>query len=70
MTGWGGGSGFYTTGTAETRTDLKLKSQARANIRTQERIRGNSSANLVMQGINQSMLDIRRQMTERYRINF
>ncbi|MCO6458512.1 MAG: hypothetical protein J5I93_24670 [Pirellulaceae bacterium] len=68
-TRWGA-AGYWGTTNMETRTDLKLKSQARANIRTQERIRGNSSANLIMQGIQNSMLDIRRQMTEKYMIEF
>ena len=61
-----GGAGFYNTWSGETRDDLKLKSQARARVRTQESIRGNTNANLIMQGLEHSMLDIRRSMTKKY----
>ncbi len=65
VTRWGA-TGTYSTWTGETRDDLRLKSQARARVRTQESIRGNTNANLIMQGLQNSMLDIRRRMTEKF----
>jgi hypothetical protein len=49
---------------------LALQSQQSAQIRTQERIRGNTSANLIMQGLQAETGEIRRKMTEKYQVEF
>jgi hypothetical protein len=52
------------------REDLASKGQAEARIRTQERIRGNTDANLIAQGVVAATADIRRKMTQKYQVEF
>lgn len=49
---------------------LALTGQQDAQIRTEERIRGNTSANLIMQGLQAETGEIRRKMTEKYQVEF
>mgnify|MGYP001390895990 CR=1 FL=1 len=49
---------------------LALQGQQSAQIRTQERIRGNTSANLIVQGLQAETGEIRRKMTEKYQVEF
>lgn len=49
---------------------LALQSQQNAQIRTEERIRGNTSANLIMQGLQAETGEIRKRMTEKYQVEF
>ncbi len=49
---------------------LALQGQQSAQIRTQESIRGNTSANLIMQGLQAETGEIRRKMTEKYQVEF
>jgi hypothetical protein len=66
VTRWGvhGVYGYRTT------EDLSAKGQAEARVRTQERIRGNMSANMTVQGVEAATADIRRRMTEKYQMEF
>jgi len=50
--------------------DLAAKGQAESKVRTQERIRGNMSANMIVQGVEAATADIRRRMTEKYQMEF
>lgn len=50
--------------------NLSAKGQAESRIRTQERIRGNMSANMIVQGVEAATADIRRRMTEKYQMEF
>jgi len=52
------------------RASLRLEGQQRAQIRTQERIKGNASANAVMQGLDADMANVRRQLTAKYGVEF
>ena len=52
------------------RLSLALQGQQSAQIRTQERIRGNTSANLIMQGLQAETGEIRRKMTQKYQVEF
>jgi hypothetical protein len=49
---------------------LALQGQQSAQIRTEERIRGNTSANLIMQGLQAETGEIRKRMTEKYQVEF
>jgi hypothetical protein len=49
---------------------IALQFQQDAQIRTQERIRGNTSANLIMQGLQAETGEIRRKMAEKYQVEF
>jgi hypothetical protein len=68
--GWGRPGGVYSwngwTATPNSTRTNQLKTQAR----TQERIRGNLSANLVLQHIDEATADIRRHMTQKYSPDF
>ena len=59
--GWGG----FCPRTAD-RADL----QARTRVRTQERLRGTMSANLILQAIDEAAADIRVALTQRYQVEF
>mgnify|MGYP007059414490 CR=1 FL=1 len=50
--------------------DNRRTGQIQSKIRTQERIRGNMSANSTAQGIQASIGDMRRHMTQKYQIQF
>jgi hypothetical protein len=50
--------------------DLARRGQERSRIRTQESIRGNASANLTMQGLQQATADMRRYLTKKYNVEF
>jgi len=69
---WGGwsGSGFAYGYRNDAQTALSLKGQERARIETQERIRGNTSANLIMQGVEAEFGEMRRHLTEKYDVEF
>lgn len=62
--------GYYGGYTYNTTTDLAAKGQERARISTQESIRGNSAANLTMQGVQQAFADMRRHLTQKYQVEF
>ncbi len=66
VTRWGvhGAYGYRAT------EDLSAKGQAESRIRTQERIRGNMSANMTVQGVEAATADIRRRMTQKYQMEF
>jgi len=49
---------------------LALQGQQSAQIRTQERIRGNMSANQIMQTLQAETGEIRKKMTEKYQVEF
>jgi hypothetical protein len=49
---------------------LALEGQQRAQIRTQERIKGNASANQIMQQLDSEMAKMRVEMTNRYGVEF
>jgi hypothetical protein len=51
-------------------TNMSLKFQAEARIRTQEEIQGNMQANMIVQGVEAATADIRRHMTEKYQMEF
>ncbi|MCA9269091.1 MAG: hypothetical protein KDA41_11500, partial [Planctomycetales bacterium] len=59
--GWGGWSASE---------NLSAKGQEYAHIRTQERIQGNMSANNTMQGVEQSLGEMRRYLTQKYQVEF
>ena len=48
----------------------RLEAQNRARIRTEERVRGAGSARSVMQDINAATYEIRREMTDKYQVEF
>jgi len=50
--------------------DLAAKGQAESKVRTQERIRGNMSANMIVQGVEAATADVRRRMTQKYQVEF
>jgi hypothetical protein len=66
VTRWGVG-GVYAWNTQE---DLAARGQAEAQVRTQERIRGNMSASMIVQGVEAATADIRRKMTQKYQMEF
>jgi hypothetical protein len=49
---------------------LALQGQQDAQIRTEERVRGNTSANLIMQGLQAEKGEIRKRMTQKYQVEF
>jgi hypothetical protein len=49
---------------------MALQGQQDAQIRTEERIRGNTSANLIMQGLQEETGEIRKRMTQKYQLEF
>jgi hypothetical protein len=59
--GWGGWSATE---------DLSARGQELAKVRTQERIRGTTSANTTAQGIEQATGDMRRYLTQKYQMEF
>ena len=66
---WGGG-GFAYGYRDDPQTALALRGQERSRIRTQERIRGNTSANLIMQGLEAEFGEMRRHLTTKYDVEF
>jgi hypothetical protein len=49
---------------------MALQGQQDAQIRTEERISGNTSANLIMQGLQAETGEIRKRMTQKYQVEF
>ena len=70
--GWGGApmAGFHGWGGFCPRAADRADLQARARVRTQERVRGNMSANLILQAIDDAAADIRVAMTQKYNVEF
>lgn len=66
---WGGGAYAYQYA-YNPRLSMALQGQQSAQIRTEEAIRGNTSANLIMQGLQAEMGAIRKRMTEKYQVEF
>jgi hypothetical protein len=64
---WGGSYGAYAWNAT---VDNRRTGTEKAKVRTQERISGNLSANLIMQGLDAATGDIRRVMTEKYQAEF
>ncbi len=67
---WYGGGGVYGWSGWSATHNRNRTGQLQSHVRTQERIRGNMSANLVMQGIDEATADIRRIMTQKYSADF
>ncbi len=68
---WGGYAGGYSYRYRENpRASLALEGQERSQIRTQERIKGNASANQIMQQLDSEMAKMRVEMTNRYGVEF
>jgi hypothetical protein len=55
---------------SDPRLSLALDGQKRAQIRTQERIRGNASANAIMEGLQAEMAHMRVVLTGKYGVEF
>ena len=70
--GWGNYGGVYGGWwSGRTRNQaLQDQQQERTRIGRQEKIRGNASANMIMQGLQQATGDMRRLMTEKYMVEF
>lgn len=66
--GYGGAYGYQAA--YNPKLSLALQGQQEANVRTQEKIRGNTSANLIMQGLQEETGEIRKRMTQKYKIEF
>jgi len=62
--------GVYGWGGWTATEDLSAKGQIQSQIRTQEKIRGNMSANNTAQGIEAAIGDMRRYMTQKYQMQF
>jgi hypothetical protein len=65
---WYGGA--YSWDSWRATPNRNRKGQIQAQVRTQERIRGNMDANIVLQHVAEASADIRRYMTARYHIEF
>jgi hypothetical protein len=63
-------NGSYGWGGWTAQRDLRAEGREQAKVRTQEKIRGNMSANTTAQGIEQATADMRRYMTQKYQIEF
>jgi hypothetical protein len=50
--------------------DDRRRAQEQAKVRTEERIRGYTAANLIMQGVDEATADVRRRMTQKYQSDF
>jgi hypothetical protein len=68
--GYRAGGGYAYQYAYNPKLSLALQSQQSAQIRTEERIRGNTSANLIMQGLQAETGEIRKRMTEKYQVEF
>ena len=66
VTRWGRHGSYNVVATE----DLSRRGQERSRIRTQESIRGNTAANLTMQGVQQAFADMRRHLTQKYQVEF
>ena len=67
VTRWGGAYGWYGWGTTP---NVRREQQMRTQVRTQERLKGNLSANEIMRQIENATADIRRAMTQKYNVEF
>ncbi|MDX1944944.1 MAG: hypothetical protein SFU86_06020 [Pirellulaceae bacterium] len=63
-------SGVYGWGGWTATENLRARGQELSKIRTQEKIRGNASANSTAQGIEQATADMRRYLTQKYQVEF
>ena len=68
--GYRAGGGYAYQYAYNPKLSLALQGQQSAQIRTEERIRGNTSANLIMQGLQAETGEIRKRMTEKYQVEF
>ena len=68
--GYRAGGGYAYQSVYNPKLSLALQGQQSAQIRTEERIRGNTSANLIMQGLQAETGEIRKRMTEKYQVEF
>ena len=66
---WRGTTAYGWGGWAAVPNDVR-RGQMQSQIRTQERLKGNSSANLVLQNIDEASADIRRTLTQKYNADF
>ncbi|HEV7282992.1 MAG TPA: hypothetical protein VGN57_22490 [Pirellulaceae bacterium] len=67
---WGGGGGLYGWGGWEAVPDIRATSQLQVKARVQEQVKGNLSANQIMDQIEKAAGDTRREMTQKYGVNF
>jgi hypothetical protein len=68
---WGGYAGGYGYRYRENpRAELSLEGQQRARIRTQETVKGNASANQIMQQMDAAFAQMRVDMTNKYGVEF
>ncbi len=65
-----GSYGYYGGGAYATFESPRLDAQNRARIRTEERVQGASSARDIMVQIDEATVDMRRQMVEKYNVEF
>ena len=63
-------AGAAAAGVNAAHANLAYRGQAEAQIRTQERIQGNTNAHFIMQGIDQATSAVRRTMTQKYKMEF
>lgn len=69
--GWGGVYGGYAYQARYLPNQSRaLRGQELARIRTEERVRGGSQANNILENVAQETAEVRRQMTERYKVEF
>jgi hypothetical protein len=63
-------AGFHGWGGFCPRAAERADMQARARVRTQERIRGTMSATVILQAIDEAAADLRVAMTQKYGVEF
>ena len=68
--GWHQGNPGVGWGGVAIRQGERGRLQEQSRIRTQERARGNMSANLMLQQVNQATADVRAKMTNKYKVEF